>query len=439
MTGIDEPGVTARVARRVSRGTDDIVVTSNRHRPVASGGDAAAVATPIDSLPVVVERFEARRRTLRVAVVTETWPPEVNGVAMSIARVVAGLQARDHAIQLVRPRQHADEEREPDAGLEAVLTRGLPIPNYPNLRLGVPARRALVRLWSERRPDVVHIATEGPLGWSALQAATHLRLPTSSDFRTNFHAYSGHYGVGWLRRPIAAYLRRFHNRTRLTMVPTDGLRRELAASGFRNLAVVGRGVDTDRFHPGRRDPALRAAWGAGPDDPVLIHVGRVAAEKNLGLLVRTYARIRAVSPRARLVLVGDGPMVSELRALCPDAVFCGTRSGDELAAHYASGDVFLFPSLTETFGNVTSEALASGLAVVAFGYAAAAQLIRDGVDGSLVSFGDEVAFEAAAVRVVTDGALRVRVRAAAPDAVARLGWSGVVERLETLLLGLAAP
>jgi glycosyltransferase involved in cell wall biosynthesis len=383
---------------------------------------------------VVVERFPASRRSLRLAVVTETWPPEVNGVAMSVERIVTGLQRRDHDVQLVRPRQHSDEGRSEASGLEQLLTQGLPIPSYPSLRLGVPQKRTLVRIWSERRPDVVHLATEGPLGWSALQAATHLRLPVTTDFRTNFHAYSSHYGLGWLRRPIGAYLRKFHNRADLTTVPTESLRRELAASGFRNLAVVPRGVDVERFRPHRRSVALRHAWGAANADALVVAcVGRLAPEKNLPTLLAAFDAIRAKVPGARLVLVGDGPMRASLQAARPDVVFAGQRAGLDLAAHYASADLFLFPSRTETFGNVTTEAMASGLPVVAFDYAGAAQLVRDGHSGRLVPFGDDAAFVRAAAALSDDPALRARMGLQAREAVARLGWDGVVERFESLL------
>jgi glycosyltransferase involved in cell wall biosynthesis len=380
---------------------------------------------------------------MRVAVVTETWPPEINGVAMSIARVARGLQALGHDVQLVRPAQTADREsRAADVGLSTVLTRGLPIPRYPMLRLGVPAGRSLGGMWSRQRPDVVHLATEGPLGWSALRAALRLGVPVSSDFRTNFHAYSDHYGVGWLRRPIAAYLKGFHNRARLTMVPTEALRRELADHGFLNLEVVSRGVDVDWFSPALRDPRLRERWGAdAPGDLVVACVGRLAPEKNLATVVAAFAVIRRTVPRARLVLVGDGPMRAALGAACPDAVFAGQRSGADLAAHYASADLFLFASLTETFGNVTAEAMASGLPVVAFDHAAAAQLIRDGETGRLAPYGDRRALEAAALALALDAHARRRIGAAARAAVAPLGWDRVVGRFESLLrhAAFAAP
>ena len=376
----------------------------------------------------------APARTLRIACVTETYPPEVNGVAVTIARLVEGLHARGHDLQLVRPRQRSDAGAPaPRERFDEVLVRGVPIPRYAGLRMGLPCRRTLVKLWKTRRPDLVHIATEGPLGRSALQAARALRLPTCSDFRTNFHAYSAHYGIGWLERPIMGYLRRFHNATGCTMVPTAALHRELEAEGFRNVTVVARGVDTKRFDPARRDESLRAQWGVRPDQLVVGYIGRLAPEKNLAVLLRAFDAVRAADPRAKLVFVGDGPMRAELQARCPDAHFAGQRTGDDLAAHYASADLFLFPSVTETFGNVTTEAMSSGLAVVAFDYAAAARFIRSEVDGVLVPFGDADAFVAAAARTASDLA-RCRTMGAHARVTARaLDWEGVVAQFEGVI------
>jgi glycosyltransferase involved in cell wall biosynthesis len=386
----------------------------------------------IDDL--VVETLPAARRSRRIALVTETYPPEVNGVAMSMARLVEGLHTLEHDLQLIRPRP-ADGSAPRDAErIEQVLTGAWPIPSYPNLRMGVPSKRALVRLWSVRRPDVVHIATEGPLGWSALQAALHLKLPVTSDFRTNFHAYGQHYRLGWLAQPIMAYLRKFHNRAHCTMVPTDALRRQLEARGFERLAVVSRGVDTHLFDPARRSAALRRQWGVGDGDIVLASVGRLAAEKNLGLVVRAFERVRAAQPNARLLFVGDGPMRSELASRCTAAVFAGQRHATDLAAHYASADLFLFPSLTETYGNVTVEAMASGLPVVAFDCAAAAQTIRDGHSGCLVAAGDDDAFVAATAVLADDTAARTALGRNARTEALRHDWPGVVGRFEAELV-----
>jgi glycosyltransferase involved in cell wall biosynthesis len=385
-----------------------------------------------------VERFGPAQRAMRVAVVTETWAPEVNGVAMSLGRIVDGLRRAGHDIQVVRPRQGSADAAARDERYGEVLTRGLPMPRYPGLRLGVPAGRTLARLWSIERPDVVHIATEGPLGASALRAALHLALPTSTDFRTQFHTYSEHYGVGWLRAPIAAYLRRFHNRTGCTMVPTDALRRDLEAAGFERLRVVSRGVDRELFHPRRRSDALRARWGVASHGPVVACVGRLAAEKNLSAVVLAHDAIRAVAPTSRLLLVGDGPMRGALQAAVPDAIFAGERTGVDLAAHYASADLFVFASLTETFGNVTAEAMASGLPVVAYDYAAAAQLIRHGHSGLLAPRGARAELVSHAVGVALDATRRARIGAAARHASAALGWPAVVARFEHALAAVIA-
>jgi glycosyltransferase involved in cell wall biosynthesis len=381
---------------------------------------------------IEVEECPATRPTLRIAVVTETYPPEVNGVAATVACFVQGLRDRDHAVQVVRPRQ----TREPNAtgDDQQVLTAGVPIPRYPHLKMGLPAKRFLVRLWKLRRPDVVHVVTEGPLGWSAVQAAATLRLPVCSDFRTNFHSYSRHYGIGWLQRPILAYLRKFHNLTRRTLVPTEALRQQLAAAGFDRVQVVARGVDTALFHPSRRREELRRAWGVPPGGTAVIHVGRLASEKNLGVLGSAYERLKARVPAVVFVFVGDGPARGELQARCPGALLAGMRTGLDLAEHYASGDVFLFPSTTETFGNVTAEAMASGLAVVAYDYAGANALIEHGASGLLAPLDNESAFLARASELVGDPAAVARMGAAAREVAERHAWSRVVEQFEGVLL-----
>ena len=402
---------------------------------------AAMIA--LSDASIRVDGLLSEKRSLRLAVVTETYPPEVNGVAHTIECFVRGLLNRHHEIQLIRPRQVAggaprgngDEGNE--SRLSEVLLRGLPIPSYPDLRMGLPAKSALIKLWSLHRPDVVHIVTEGPLGWSALQAAKRLKLPVTSDFRTNFHAYSRHYGIGWLRKPIFAYLRKFHNRTDCTMVPTESLKRDLEANGFRNVAVVARGVDTRRFGPQWRSDALRGEWGAGPGATVIVSVGRLAAEKNLSAVIAAYGAMRQVNPDIKLVMVGDGPVREDLQRCCPDAIFAGQRVGEDLARHYASADIFLFPSLTETFGNVTPEAMASGLPVVAYDYAAAAQLIRHEENGLLAPPGDLPEFIRHSVNLATDRNAVKRMGAAARATACDHDWGRVVGHLESILQNAA--
>ncbi len=390
--------------------------------------------TDVHSDQILVEEYPAGSPSLRLSVVTETWPPEINGVSLTLSRLVQGLCARNHQVQLIRPRQTRVDEALRHTGFEEVLMRGMPIPRYPELKLGLPGKRALIQAWTLRRPDLVHIATEGPLGWSALQAARSLRLPVTSDFRTNFQAYSQHYGVGWLRKPIVAYLRKFHNLTRLTMVPTQALRNELVAGGFHNVQVVARGVDTQLFRPDRCSDALRASWGASATSLVLLAVGRLAAEKNLDMVLRAFDAMRAVHPDVKLVIVGDGPLRESLQQRCPAAVFAGMQRQEALAAYYASADLFLFPSVTETFGNVTIEALASGLPVLAFDTAAAADWVRHAANGWLVPMGDEAAYVALAAGLAREPERIRQAGMLARSEVAQLDWQQIAWQVESLFL-----
>ena len=385
----------------------------------------------IDS-PIVLEEYPATRPSLRIAVVTETWPPEVNGVAMTLAKLVQGLSHRNHDVQLIRPRQTKTDSPMSDASLEEVLMRGMPIPRYPELKLGLPSKKTLVKTWTLRRPDVVHIATEGPLGWSALQAAKVLKLPVTSDFRTNFQSYSKHYGVGWLRKPIVAYLRKFHNATACTMVPTRELMRTLSQNGFANLKVVSRGVDTKLFNISKRDTSLRSSWGATDDTKVLISVGRMAPEKNLDQVLKAYEALQVTGQAFKLVMVGDGPLKEQFQKRYPEIIFPGMLSQSNLAAYYASSDLFIFPSQTETFGNVTLEALASGIPVLAFDCAAARDWVQTGVNGWLVAENNPEGFAAQAVAIFNSKDLLDQITQSTRQQVVHLDWDQIAEQVESV-------
>lgn len=374
--------------------------------------------------------------TRRIAFVTETYPPEINGVAMSVGRFVGGLRARGHSLQLVRPRQAADGIGNRDEDL--ILTRGARIPRYPNLQMGFCSPRRLRSLWAAARPDIVHVATEGPLGFSALTAALKLGIPVTTSFHTNFHSYSKHYGIGWLKAPLLRYLRHFHNRAACTMVPTKAMQAELEAQGFERLHTVSRGVDTTLFSPAKRDASLRTAWGVGEHRLAVIHVGRLAGEKNPDLAARAFAGLQQQRPDARMIWVGDGPLRGQLQQHYPQHIFCGMQIGDDLARHYASADVFIFPSLTETYGNVIPEAMASGLAVVAFDYAAAHEHIRHTHNGLLAPFADERAFCELSLQM-RDGELCAQLGGRAAASVGALTWQRTVEHLERILLHASAP
>ncbi|WNW13492.1 glycosyltransferase family 1 protein [Pseudomonas sp. DTU_2021_1001937_2_SI_NGA_ILE_001] len=370
---------------------------------------------------------------LHVTLVTETYAPEINGVANTLGRLCEGLRQRGHKVELVRPRQNG--EAAPAVPEELMLCRGWPIPGYPGLQWGQTSMHKLLRRWQRRRPDVLYIATEGPLGLAALRAARRLGIAVISGFHTNFPQYTQQYGMGFITRLLTHYLRWFHNRSRFTLVPSVSQKLELERRGFERIELLSRGVDSQLFNPSRRSQALRASWGVGDDEIAVLHVGRLAAEKNLSLLKTCFEALQHSYPqqRLRLVIVGDGPQRNALEQQLPNAVFCGSQRGEVLASHYASGDLFLFPSLTETFGNVVLEALASGLAVVAYDEAAAGQHIRHGHNGALAMPGDAEAFIDAARWLLEDSETLRRVRLNARQHASRQGWNLIIDQFERQL------
>lgn len=371
---------------------------------------------------------------LSVAIVTETYPPEVNGVAMTIGQLVRGMRERGHQVGVIRPRQQGEA-----ASLHSddLLLPGLPLPGYQGLRFGLPAGRHLQRHWRRQRPDIVHVVTEGPLGWSAVAAARRLGIPVTSGFHTNFDRYAMHYGLGWLRPLVTAYLRTLHRRTVATLVPTEALAAELAGEGVPGVRLVGRGIDSTLFNPVHRSASLRAEWGLAPEQLACLYVGRLAPEKNLDLACRAFDAIQSQRPEARMIWVGDGPSARHLAQSRPSDHFAGTRRGHALAEHYASADVFIFPSLSETYGNVVAEAMASGLAVLAYRSAAAAELISSGENGLSVLPGDEAGYLGAAITLACQPGLVPRLGEKAHIGMQHRSWSQVVGSFEAVLLDLA--
>jgi glycosyltransferase involved in cell wall biosynthesis len=373
---------------------------------------------------------------MRVSIITETWPPDVNGVALTVHGLAHGLASRGHSVQVVRPRQPGSLAAH-DGGVTSLLVRGAALPRYPGLRFGLPCGGRLRREWTQLPPDAIYIATEGPLGCSAMNAAKHLHIPVCTGFHTRFDDYVGHYGLGWLTPIATAHLHRFHSRAAVTLVPTRELANELTQLGIGNARLLRRAVDTKLFHPSRRDATLRKSWGVGDNDPVVIYVGRMAPEKNLDLAVQAFRKLQARMPATRYVWVGDGPARAALAARNPDFIFAGTQLGEDLARHYASADLFAFPSLTETFGNVTLEAMASGLAVVAFDQGAAHEHIANGISGMRVAADEPQAFISATFALGVDDVLRGAVRQNARIAVAALAPEAVIADFESLLTRLS--
>ncbi|MEM8867798.1 MAG: glycosyltransferase, partial [Verrucomicrobiota bacterium] len=243
------------------------------------------------------------------------------------------------------------------------------------------------------------------------------------------------YGAAFFGNAMLGYLRWFHNFCQLTTVPDPDLLEKLESSGIQNLEVLGRGADTELFNPNRRSQALRDSWGASEaGTPVAIYVGRAAAEKDIPLALKAWQQAREKCPSLKMVVVGDGPVKKKLEAKWPEVHFAGMRYDEDLAAHYASADLFIFGSTSETFGNVIVEAMSSGLAVLTYDYAAGRQFVKDGENGYLAPLSDSEAFCQKAAEIAANLELIGNVRTAARQTAETYPWSRTIRRFSSLLL-----
>ncbi|PDV98446.1 glycosyltransferase family 4 protein [Candidatus Viridilinea mediisalina] len=343
---------------------------------------------------------------MRVALVCETFLPDVNGVTTTLCRLLEHLQQAGHQALLFAP-QGAPSAY---AGAQVIPLGGMPLPIYPEVKVTPPQPGFTAHLRAFR-PDLVHLVGPVVAGAVVPYVARNLRLPIVGSYHTDFGAYSHHYGFGFLREGVNAWLRWIHNRCQITLCPSTHTLHMLRQFGFRRLRIWGRGVDTERFHPRHRSMAWREALGVGSDKTLLLYVGRLAAEKRLALLPDA---LRGLA-NTHMVLVGDGPFRSELERRCTGlpVSFTGYLKGQELATAYASADGFVFPSDTDTFGQVVQEAMASGLPVVGARSGGTLDLVRQGETGLLFTPG-----------VVTDLRARLRQLVADPDTRNRMGSAG---------------
>lgn len=372
---------------------------------------------------------------MKFMLVSDTFPPDINGVARTLQTLATGLAQRGHEVSVITTTEQSRTENA-GQGVTVDAVGSLPLPGYEGVRLGFASRRYFRRRIQQARPDAVYVAVETVMGCNAIRAARLCGVRVISGFHTNFHSYSHDYRLPLLKSAAMRYLKWLHNRTARTLTPSEGTAQHLRTLGISNVGVLGRGVDTDLFSPARRDSALRAEWGADDHTPVALFVGRIAAEKNLPLAVRTFQQFMKQAPGTRCVFVGDGPKSAWLRTHHPECIHAGARTGTDLARHYASADLFIFPSLTETFGNVLTEALASGLVTVSYDYAAARQHVQHGRNGFVAPVGDEAAFLGTAAEAHTRWEAP-GLRAAARRTAAGLSWTAVIEQFEHELAGTA--
>lgn len=379
-------------------------------------------------------------RTLRVLFCTDTYPPQINGVSVVTALSVAGLRERGWQCAVIAPRyppyaMNAFTDLQCGDGIDPHLTSiaSLPFPPYPDIRMAAPAYWTVARTIRDFRPDLVHCETEFTIGRLGQIAAARAGIPFTTSYHTDFSRYTEAYGLPRLRAAVSGYLGRFHRRAARTYTPSEPARRDLLSMGVRDVEVWGRGVDSELYAPSRRSNALREAYGFG-NAFTFVHVGRLAAEKGVDRIVEAFRLASEGAPDGmmRLVIAGSGPCEAALRARASRHVtFLGHLDRKTfLPKLYASGDAFVFSSLTETLGLVVLEAMASGLPVIATPAGGVADHLRDGVNGIAYPPADVGALAKAMLKLVFDRPLASRLGRGARATAAALTWSAQLDQLD---------
>lgn len=365
---------------------------------------------------------------MRIALFTDTYLPTMNGVARTLGHLVRHAFDRGHEVALCSPRL-SEEPAEKTAAHHQVW--GVPVPFYPELKLCRPVDQKAMRSLEAFRPDLIHVATESTVGWSGRRWALKRRIPLVTSFHTDFPAYLAGYRLGGLEDPLWRYLRFFHAAARITFCPSSATLEQLRRRGLHDrLRIWSRGVDHELFHPARRTSRARERLAPGAER-ILVYVGRLAPEKRPELLLDAFRIVRESAPaRTALVVVGDGPRRKELqRRAGPDVFFTGYLGGIALAEAYAAGDIFAFPSDTETFGNVVAEALSSGLPVVAPAKGGVTDMVSQGVSGILVPPRDPEAFARALLSLLNEEQERLRLSRGARKTALGRSWPEVLDGL----------
>jgi glycosyltransferase involved in cell wall biosynthesis len=373
---------------------------------------------------------------MRIAIFSEVYWPMVSGVSLVLQRLVGALQQRGHLVRVYAPSYALPHDASDRDHVFRVPSRRLFL--YPDVQWGFPEREAIRADFAAFRPDVVHVATEFAMGVTGVSLAAEFEVPVIASAHTDYERYSARYRLDWLMPAGWRYLRWFYSHAARVLAPSRPYERHLHRRGVRHTAIWSRGVDLTTFNPTHRSEATRAALGITPDQVMVLCVGRLAAEKNIPVLLDAWQRLGERAANARLVLVGTGPLEAELRVRAPVGVIVtGVRTGAELSATYASADLFAFPSSTETFGNVLLEAMASGLPAIAVGAGGVLDFAEHEVNAWVAEPDDAGSLTEGLARLLDDAALRARLAKGGMATASARDWrsifTGVIAEYERAL------
>lgn len=360
---------------------------------------------------------------MRIAYFTEVFLPKIDGITVTLTHLLEYLEERGHESIMFAPKGTMDSY----AATEIIQRLSFRPPFYPEMRVALPVARVAKEI-STFKPDVIHLVNPTSLGLVGLRAARRYKIPVVASYHTDLPGFARRWKLGFLSKPIYGYYRWLHNQATLNLTPSEFTLRQLKAQGFKRLAVWTGGVDIDRFHPSNASSAMRARLsGEEPMKPLVVFISRLSVEKRVDWLLPVVKKI----PGIRLAIVGDGPdrgRLEELFAGTP-TVFTGYLQGAELAAAYASGDIFAFTGAEETFGNVVAEAMASGLAVVAPRSGGVVDLVEDGVTGFLYTPENHARFLARVKELAGDLPRARKMGEAGKEKIRRYAWETTLDNL----------
>jgi phosphatidylinositol alpha 1,6-mannosyltransferase len=365
---------------------------------------------------------------MRVAIFSEVYWPMVSGVGITLSRLTDALHARDHEVRVYTATYPI-----PDGSLdrpEVHRSRSIPLPLYPDVHWAFPSVRAIAEDAARFKPDLVHVATEVTMGLAGLKVARRLGIPVVASAHTDYQKYAERYNVPWAMGPGWVYLRWFYGQTERVLCPSHFYQRFLQSKGIARTGLWTRGADLRRFNPDFASQEYRRRLGVGPDDLLVSFIGRLAKEKDLELLVEVWQEIAEVRGTAQLALVGRGPMEETIRLRrLPGVHVLGLLQDDELSTAYASTDIFVFPSPTETFGNSLLEAMASGLPCIAADVGGVLEFARHEENALLARAGDRASLRGSLLRLLQDAELRRRLRAGALHTASERHWDEIYDGL----------